>query len=42
VLVCPDFSRTFTLQTDASDYGIAAILTQDTEKGERVIGVIGE
>jgi len=26
-----------TLQTDPSDYGIAAILTQDTEKGERVI-----
>jgi len=36
VLVCPDFSRTFTLQTDASDYGITAILTQDTEQGERV------
>jgi len=36
-LACPDFSRTFTLQTDVSDYGIGAILTQDTEKGERVI-----
>jgi len=37
VLACPDFSRTFTLQTDASDYGIGPILTQDTEKGEQVI-----
>jgi len=33
VLACPDFI----LQTDASDYGIGAILSQDTEKGERVI-----
>jgi len=33
VLACPDFSRTFILQTDASDYGIGSILTQDTEKG---------
>jgi len=37
VLACPDFSRSFILQTDASDYGIEAILTQDTEKGEKVI-----
>jgi len=36
VLACPDFSRTFTLQTCASDYGIGATLTQDTEKGEKV------
>ncbi|XP_070855573.1 uncharacterized protein [Drosophila suzukii] len=41
VLVCPDFSRTFTLQTDASDYGITAILTQDTEQGERRAYVTG-
>jgi len=34
VLACPDFSRTFILQTDASDYGIGPILTQDTEKGK--------
>jgi len=31
VLACPDFSITFILQTDASDYVIGAILTQDTE-----------
>jgi len=36
-LACPHFSRSFILQTGESDYGIGAILTQDTEKGERVI-----
>jgi len=37
VLACPDFRITIILQTDASDYGIGAILTQDTEEGKRVI-----
>jgi len=37
VLACPDFSKTVILQTDSSDYGTGAILTQDSEKGERVI-----
>jgi len=37
VLACPDFSRTFILQTDASDYDIGAILTQETEMGEKGI-----
>jgi len=40
VLARPDFSRIFILQTDASDYGIEAILTQDNKKGERVISYL--
>lgn len=37
ILACPDFERTFTLQTDASNYGIGSVLTQQFEDGERVI-----
>jgi len=37
VRACPDFSGTFTLQTDASDYGIGAILTHGTENDEKAI-----
>jgi len=33
LLVCPDFSRIFTIQTDVSDYGIGETLTQDTQNG---------
>jgi len=36
VLACLDFSRQFILQTDASNLGLGAILTQNSE-GERVI-----
>jgi len=37
VLACPDFIRTFILQTDTSGYGIGAILTQDTNRYENEI-----
>ena len=37
ILTCPDFSRPFILQTDASAYGLGAVLTQNFEDGEKVI-----
>lgn len=37
ILTCPDFSRTFYVQTDASAYGIGCVLTQFFEDGEKVI-----
>lgn len=38
VLSCPDFELSFTIQTDASAYGIAGVLTQNhPTEGEKVI-----
>lgn len=37
VLACPNFSKTFTIQTDASDYGLGVVLTQEIDNQERVI-----
>ncbi|XP_055613075.1 uncharacterized protein LOC129759617 [Uranotaenia lowii] len=37
ILASPDFSRPFTIQTDASDVAVAGVLTQQQENGECVI-----
>ena len=37
VLACPDWSKTFIVQTDASKEGLGAVLTQGERNDERVI-----
>ena len=37
VLVCPDWNKPFTLQTDASQEGLGAALSQPEDQGEQIV-----
>lgn len=40
ILACPDFSRPFVLQTDASDNGLGAAWIQHGSDGDHVIAYV--
>lgn len=42
VLSCPDYSQPFQVHTDASDYGVGAVLTQIIDGDEKVIAYMSK
>lgn len=40
ILSCPDYSRTFEIHTDASGFGIGAVLCQPHDDGEKVVAFL--
>lgn len=40
VLSCPNYELSFLIQTDASDYGLGAVLTQNHNDGEKVVAYL--